>query len=401
MIQLEEAIGQILAVVPKPVAEPVLLSQARGRILFERISAAVDLPPFDNSAVDGYAVRLADVAPACPAAPARLRLAGRVPAGSAASGPLPPGACIRVGTGAPIPDGAEAVVMQEDTRIKPDRPEEVLVLEPARLRENVRLRGEDVAAGAPLIEAGESLTIGRMTLLAAAGVSRVTVGRRPRVGVLATGSELREPEEPLGAGQIHEGNRIGLAGLIEEAGGAAQTFPIVPDALEATRAALERAFHECDLVITCGGVSVGEMDFVKAAFQRLGGVLQFSNVAIKPGKPFAFGRCGSKCLFGLPGNPVSAFVTFLLLVRPAVLRCQGAADISLSAYPGVLAEPLSNGGPRRHFMRVSMDGAGRVRSAGIQASHIVSCLASANGLVDVGPQAVLPAGAPVQVLRWE
>jgi molybdopterin molybdotransferase len=219
--------------------------------------------------------------------------------------------------------------------------------------------------------------------------------------LLAAGSELKEPGETLAAGQIYESNRTGLASLIESAGAIVKVFPIVPDDLDAIREALGRALGECDLVITCGGVSVGEMDFIRSAFEQLGGELQFWKVAMKPGRPFTFGRCGSKWLFGLPGNPVSALVTFLLLARPALRRWQGAGVVGLPASPGVLVQPLANAGSRRHFMRVTMDAAGKVRSAGFQASHILSSFASANGLVDVAPQTDLPAGTIVQVLRWE
>lgn len=401
MLELEEALARILAVVPKPVGECIALREAHERILLERISATIDVPVFDNSSVDGYAVRAADLAGVTPQSPVRLHLSARVPAGEVLSHPLTAGACVRLFTGSPLPRGSDAVVMQEDTRINPERPDEVLVLEPAQLWENVRFRGEDVKRGTTLAEAGEVLTIGRITLLAAVGVSQVNVGRRPVVGLLATGSELKEPGEPLAPGQIYESNRTGLAPLIERAGAIAKGFPIVPDVLEGTRVALERALGECDLVITCGGVSVGEMDFIKSAFEQLGGKLQFWKVAVKPGRPFTFGRCGDKWLFGLPGNPVSALVTFLLLARPALLRWQGATGITLPTCPATLAEPLANPGSRRHFMRVAMDASGHVRSTGVQASHILSSFAAANGLVDVPPQTTLAAGATIQVMRWD
>jgi molybdopterin molybdotransferase len=290
--------------------------------------------------------------------------------------------------------------MQEDTRLPADHPDEVLILEPVKPWENVRFQGEDVKREASLAEAGTPLTPGGLALLAASGLTQVTAGRRPVVGLLATGSELKEAGEPLAAGQIYESNRASLEPLVEHAGGIVKTFPIVSDEPDRTRAALDRALSECDIILTCGGVSVGEMDLVKPAFEQLGGNLQFWKVAIKPGRPFAFGQSGSRFLFGLPGNPVSAFVTFLLLVRPALLRWQGAAETGLPSCPGVLAESLANPGSRRHFVRVVMDGTGSVRSAGVQASHILSSLASANGLVEVGPQTTLAAGATVPVLRW-
>jgi molybdopterin molybdotransferase len=229
----------------------------------------------------------------------------------------------------------------------------------------------------------------------------MNVGRRPEVGLLASGSELREAGQILAPGQIYESNRVGLAPLMSRAGGIPRIFPLVPDNLTATRSALEAAFDQCDAVITSGGVSVGEMDFIKRAFEQMGGELQFWKVAIRPGRPFVFGRCKEKILFGLPGNPVSAFVTFLLLVRPALMRWQGTRDVNLPAHPGVLAEPLTNRGERRHFMRVVVDHVGSIQSAGTQASHCLGSLAAANGLVDVPPNTTLAAGPTVSVMRWE
>lgn len=401
MLQLEEAVARILASVPAAGGELLRLSRAHGRMLSARILAAVDLPIFDNSAVDGYAVRSSDVATAAPGRPVRLLLAGRVAAGEPPVGELSSGGCIRLFTGSPLPGGADAVVMQEDTRIEPSAPEQVRILEAVRPWDNVRLRGEDIRRGTMLAGPGEVLTVGRVAVLSAAGVAEVEVGRRPVVGVLATGSELREPGAALAPGQIYESIRAGLSSLIERAGGIPKVFPLVPDAMDSTRLALEKALAECAVLVTCGGVSVGEMDFIKAAFEQLGGSIQFWKVAMKPGRPFTFGRLRDKWLFGLPGNPVSALVTFLLLVRPAVLRWQGAADVTLPTFTGVLAEPLVNDGPRRHFMRVVADSTGRVRCSGLQSSHVLSSFAAANGLVDVPPQSKLPAGTSVQVLRWE
>ena len=402
MLELEEALARILASLPQPSGEHVPLRQSHGRFLLEQITAPLHLPAFDNSSMDGYAVRSADVSGANPESPVHLRLAGRVAAGELFRGQLEACACVRLFTGSPLPRGADAVVRQEDTRIAADKPDAISVLQPVKAGENVRLRGEDLRRGSILAEAGEVLTAGRMMLLAAVGLTQVRVGRRPRVALLATGSELKHPGEPLGPGQIYESNRTGLVALIERAGDIARVFPLVPDTLDATRAALGIALDECDVVLTCGGVSAGEMDFVKIAFEQLGGILDFWNVAIKPGRPFAFGRRGDRFLFGLPGNPVSALVTFLMLARPALLRWQGAAAAALPACPGVLAEPLANAGSRRHFMRVSMDAAGNVRSAGLQASHLLRSFASANGLVDVAPRTTLAAGTIAQVLHgWD
>jgi molybdopterin molybdotransferase len=401
MLEFETALARILAAVPAASPESVSLSQAAGRVLAEQVQSPVDLPIFDNSAMDGYALRAADVSLAKPDSPARLRLAGRIAAGEAFAGEVVTGSCVRLFTGSPLPAGSDAVVMQEHTRVDANAPGEVLILAPAVAGENVRARGEDVTRGAMLAEAGEVLPLARIGLLAAAGLTHLRVGRRPKVGLLATGSELIEPGRSLAPGRIYESNRIALAALIQRAGAIPQSYPLVADELAETSGSLAEALDQCDAVVTSGGVSVGEMDFLKRAFEQVGGELEFWRVAIKPGRPFAFGRHRGKLLFGLPGNPVSAWVTFLLLVRPALLRWQGATAVALPAHAGVLAEPLANHGERRHFMRVKVDPAGEIRAAGIQASHALSSLAAANGLVDVPAHTTLPPGTAVSVLRWE
>jgi molybdopterin molybdotransferase len=418
MLELEQAVEKILASLPAPKNEIVPLADACGRIAAEKILATIDLPPFDNSSMDGYAVRAQDVAAASAQNPVTLQLAGRVAAGEHFTGQLSAGQCFRIFTGSPVPASADAVVMQEDTKVDAARPNEVQFLDSAKPWENIRFHGEDVKRSAVIVESGTRLGAAHIGLLAAIGVGQVTVCRRPMVALLATGSELKEPVSgtQLAPGQIFESNRAALTPLIAATGAIPKTFPIVPDTAEATHAALSRAFAESDIVITCGGVSVGEMDFVKSAFEELGGQLDFWKVAIKPGRPFVFGRLGEKApqpgcaavsavgekfLFGLPGNPISAFVTFLLLARPALLRWQGATNTSLPTSLGTLAEPISNPDNRRHFVRVTMDAAGNIHSAGTQASHILSSLALANGLIDVPPKTTLSPETTVQVQRWE
>jgi molybdopterin molybdotransferase len=220
------------------------------------------------------------------------------------------------------------------------------------------------------------------------------------VALLATGSELREPGEPLKQGEIYESNRGMLAGLLRALGSEPIIFPVVRDNLEETTAALSDAFTKADVVISTGGVSVGEFDFVKDAFEQLGGTIDLWKVAMRPGKPFVFGRLGEKYLFGLPGNPVSAFVTFIILVRPALLTLQGAKDLELPSVPGELVESVSNRGDRRHFARVRWT-KGKVQIAGPQKSHLIGSLAEANGLLDLPPGAELKPGAVVQVLLWD
>jgi molybdopterin molybdotransferase len=400
MLDLETAQQRILASVSPLEAETVPLAEAEGRWLAEDIPAPIPLPLFDNSGMDGYAVRAADVAEADLSRPVRLRLLGRVAAGEGAAGEVGPGTCVRVFTGSALPDGADAVVMQEETRPQPVGGGGIDVLSPVVCGENIRRRGEDVAPGVGLAGAGKRLTVGGVSLLAAVGLKAVRVGRRPSVGILATGSELREGGEALRRGQIYESNRLGLAVLVKKSGGAPRIYPVVADRLGEVRAALEQAFAENDAVVSSGGASVGELDLVREAFRQLGGRLEFWQVAVKPGKPFLFGRLGAKCLFGLPGNPVSALVTMMLLVRPALARLQGAHDCRLSAMQGRLGEALVNRSGRRHFVRVKVDAAGLVWSAGTQASHALRSLADADGLVEVPAEETLPEGGPVRVLPW-
>ena len=399
MLELEEARARILAALTPLPVESVALGAACGRFIAAPVSSPMYLPGFDNSAMDGYAVRAADVAGASADAPVSLREVGRAAAGEVFAGTLEKGCCVRVFTGSPLPAGADAVVMQEDTRI--NAPGQIEVLDVVKPWENVRFRGEDVRQGAELIAAGQRLNAGRLGLLAATGLASVSVRRQPVIGVLATGNELVEAGLPLPAGKIYESNRVMLGPLLARAGARERVFPLVPDTLEATRSALATAFAECDAVVTTGGVSVGELDFVKAAFEKLGGALEFWKVSIRPGKPFVFGRLGGKFLFGLPGNPVSALVTFLVLVRPALLHWQGAAEVELPSHFCTLAEPLVNRGDRRHFVRVLVDANGMARAAGTQASHRLASLALANGLLDVPPGATLPTGALTRVWRLD
>ena len=396
MLTYEEALACVLAALPPVRSEQVPVAQAAGRFLAEAVVSPLDLPTFDNSAMDGYAVRAADVASASAEKPVPLRLIGQVGAGQVFDGGVGVQTCVRLFTGTPLPAGADAVVMQEDTRAEGDT---VLVLDRARPWENVRLRGEDLKTGAILATPGTRLGAGHLGLFAATGAARLRVAGRPRVAIVATGSELRSPGKPLAPGQIYESNRTMLAALLTACGAEVRPLPLVPDTLTRTRNALQRAFAENDAVVTTGGASVGQLDFVKAAFAELGGSQEFWKVAIKPGKPFVFGTLQGKLLFGLPGNPVSAFVTFQLLVRPALLRWQGATEVALPAHPATLAEPLVNRGDRRHFVRVRVDAEGRVHSAGTQASHMMHSLAAANALVDLPPATAVAAGATVRVLR--
>ena len=401
MLELAEAQKRILDAVHALPNESICLNDSFGRILGEAVIAPIDLPPFDNSAVDGYAVQSKDLISARADKPVSLRLVGKIPAGQSFQNAMTSGECLRIFTGSPLPFSADSIAMQEDTAVLPENPGHILFLDETKPWENVRFRGEDVKAGSTLAPAGARLNAGHLSLIGAVGINNLRAGRQPTVGILATGSELREAGPPLAPGEIYESNRMALGALAKRAGAAPKIFPLVPDTLSETTTALQKALADCDAVVTTGGVSVGELDFVKAAFQELGGKLDFWKVSIKPGKPFVFGKIGEKFLFGLPGNPVSAFVTFILLVAPALAKMQGALNFSWPKHPGVLSETLENRGERRHFVRVSVDANGTVRSAGTQASHILSALANAHGLVEIPPETVLEKGTTVSVVRFD
>lgn len=397
MISVEEANARIQAAVRvlPPVQLPLL--DASGSFAATDLLSSTDLPHFDNSAMDGYALRSADIKSASSENPVSLRLSGIIPAGRDATGTLAPGSCVRIFTGSILPAGADAVVMQEDVTLQGDR---VVFTEPARPLENVRLQGEDVKKGAILVRAHQQVSPLRLGLLAATGHATVPVHRSCQVALLATGNELRDPGSTLHPGEIYESNRTMLAGLIARLNAVSITCPVVPDTLADTATALANAFQKADIVISTGGVSVGEFDFIKDAFAKIGGTLEIWKIAMRPGKPFVFGTLGEKLLFGLPGNPVSAFVTFLLLVRPALLKAQGAADLQLPGLNGILAETISNRGDRRHFARVRWEN-GRITLAGPQKSHMIGALADANALLDIPAGSEFKVGTAAQVLLWE
>jgi molybdopterin molybdotransferase len=401
MHSLEQALEKILATALPLRPETVALADAFGRIAVAETTSPVNLPPTDNSSVDGYAVLADDLKTAGSQSPVALVLAGSSPAGVPFGGTLASGTCVRVFTGSVLPHLADAIVMQEDVKVLPDDPAKIQFFEPIKLWENIRFLGEDVRKEARLVGIYEKITAPRLGLLAAAGIEEVLCFRRPEVGLIATGGELREAGAPMEPGTIYESNRISLSALARQAGAAPKVFPLISDDLTATKRALEQAFAVCDAVVTTGGVSVGEMDWVRTAFTEIGGELDLWQVAMRPGKPFAFGRRAGKLFFGLPGNPVSAMVTFFLLVRPALLRLQGAQEVEPPRQRAVLAKELANPGDSRHFMRVTMDSSGRARPAGKQASHVLSATARSHGLVDVPPATTLPAGAVVEVLRWD
>ena len=438
LLSVDEARAAVLAAVGGPTAtEVAYLSESLGRVVAEPVVARTALPPWHNSAMDGYAVRSADTTGASEEAPVRLEVVGEVRAGVAPDVVVPRGGAIRIATGAPIPRGADAVVQVElTTPLRPDDqpagprgrdaggplPPAVLVHAAVARGVAIREAGSDLAAGTTILRAGQTLTAAAIGLAAGAGLDQLPVHRRPRVDVLATGDEVRAPGRELGPAGIPDANGPGLMALVEAAGGYPNTLGIAKDRLEDVHARLCAALVDgADAVVVSGGVSVGPYDVVKLAFEKIGRI-DLWRVAVQPGKPFAFGTAerddGSRILlFGLPGNPVSSFVTFELFVRPAIRALAGhPADRLLRPIDrAVLAEPVTKGHGRRAFIRVvaERDGAGspvrddrgRVRGhlaggASGQGSHVLSALAVADALAVV-PEAhdELPAGADVE-LWW-
>ncbi|MGE3309617.1 MAG: gephyrin-like molybdotransferase Glp [Limisphaerales bacterium] len=420
MISLQEARARILDAIEPLAVETVNLDQALGRVVASPVQALLDIPRFDNASVDGYAVRTRDLRAHSNDPTARSRDSGsessesseslsemrpiRLPVHSrvaAAGDPplegLPDGTCARIFTGAPLPPGTDAVVMQEDTRAEP--PGWVTLLASVTPWEGVRFAGEDVRRGSPLASAGQRLRPAHLGLLAAAGVGALKVRRRPRITLLTTGNELVEPSADVPPGKLPDSNRFLLRALAERSGACVARGAWVPDDLEAIMGALGEAAATSDLVVTTGGVSVGDADLLKSAFTRLGGRLDLWRIAVKPGKPFAWGRLGNCHWFGLPGNPVAVFATWQVLVLPALRRFE--ADQELVGRVGIarLSEPVTNRGDRLHLLRVHVDSKGSVRPIGMQASHIQSGLAAANALLHVPAGSAWETGREVEV-EW-
>jgi molybdopterin molybdotransferase len=368
-------------------AEDVPVASAAGRVLAEPALAITDLPPFDSSAMDGFAVRAADT-------PGALRVVGHSAAGSPETRELGPGEAIVISTGAVVPAGADAVVPVERTSGEVE-------VERVGRGENIRPRGGDVHAGTVVAAAGTLLRPAQLGALAAAGVATVRCSRRPRATVLATGSELRAPGEPLAPGEIYESNTVLLAAQLASAGAEVTVRDPVGDDAESTRTALEQGLAG-DVLVTSGGVSMGPHDLVRAALAELGADEIFWRVAVKPGKPIAFSVRGSTLVFGLPGNPVSSLVGFELFVRPALLALQGAAAPGPAYLPGRLGAPVRRDEHRDELVRArsKVDGGAVVLQplAG-QESHMIVRSAGASALVFVPRGAgALPEGAPVRYL---
>ncbi|MDO8933037.1 MAG: molybdopterin molybdotransferase MoeA [Rhodocyclaceae bacterium] len=383
LLSFDDALEKILAAARRVKGvDRVPLRAATGRVLAEDLVSAIDVPPLDNSAMDGYGVRCADVA----APGVRLPVSQRIPAGSVGH-TLAAGTAARIFTGAPVPPGVDAVVMQELCVHEGDS---VVINHVPRAGDNIRCKAEDIASGAVILPAGLRLTPQAIGLAASIGVAEVPVFRPLSVGLLSTGSELASPGEPLPPGGIYNSNRAMLCALLEQLGCRVEDLGNVPDTLEATRKALRKAGALHDLVLTTGGVSVGEEDHVKPAVEAEG-ELALWNVAIKPGKPLACGRIGNADFIGLPGNPVAAFVTFLMIVRPFILKCQGATVSPPRALSLVAGFEWTKAGPRREFLRGRIGADGRVERYPNQSSAVLTSTVWGDGFVDnPGGQTIRP-----------
>ncbi len=389
---IEEAQALVLARVSVLEAEPVPLAEAAGRVLAVDARAAVDLPPFASSAMDGFAMRAADT-------PATLPVVARSAAGLPAGQVLRAGEAIAISTGGVVPEGADAVIPIEYVVEHDNSVEIATSVEPGA---NVRPRGGDIRAGEVVCPAGMRLGAGQLGALAAAGLGKLSCARRPRVAVLTTGTELRPPGEPLGPGEVYEANGLMLAAALASAGASVERLPAVEDDLDAHRAAIARGL-DADMLVTSGGVSVGRHDLVRPVLAELGAEEVFWRVAVKPGKPISFSVRGSTLVFGLPGNPVSALVGFELFVRPAVLALQGAAEPLPRFEPGRLARAVRRSPGRDELVRARSEaGEEGVVLAPLdgQESHMIARAATADVLVFV-PQGdgELAAGAVVRYLR--
>ncbi|HZR15675.1 MAG TPA: gephyrin-like molybdotransferase Glp [Acidimicrobiia bacterium] len=402
MIALEDARAAILdAVAPLPPVD-VAIARANGLVLAEAVVAREAVPPFANSAMDGYAVRAADTVGATPSSPVRLRVVGELAAGRAPTQAVGDCEAIRIMTGAPVPDGADAIVMVERTERDGDG---VNVYEAASTGDHVRAAGGDLQPGQPVFDVGTVLGAAHVGVLASLGYETVRAHPRARVGVLSTGDELVEGEGALEPGQIRDANRPMLLALLDEAGCEPRDLGIARDDEALIVRTLEDAFATCDAVVTSGGVSMGEYDYVKAALDRFG-ALQWWQVAIKPAKPLAFGVVRDTPVFGLPGNPVSSHVSFELFARPALLRMMGHTALLRPTVRAVAGDAMTrkpDGKLHLDRVRLGRDADGRYVAArtGSQASNALSAMALANGLALLPDGDGVPEGGDVTVMRLD
>ena len=412
MLSVDEALSIILGHVDALRPEQLPLLEANGLVLAEPVVASEHIPPFRNSAMDGYAVRAGDTALATVHQPVMLRVIDHVPAGSTPRMSIKGGTAARVMTGAPMPDGANAVVRFEETTEHdqaygaPLHVEAIGICRPARPDDNVRQAGEDVVAGTEVLAIGTRLRPPELGMLAALNRQVVAVHRRPRVAILSTGDEIVDVGPPLRPGEIWNSNSYTLAAMVQRWGAVPQVIGVARDDVHDITDRLA-AIHNADLIVTSGGVSVGDYDLVKEVLQAQGEVSLWE-VRMKPGKPLAFGHLAGRPLLGLPGNPVAAAVSLEVFGRPAIFRMLGRRDVSPVAIQANLLHTIGNRGQRRHFVRARVerqsDGTLAVRAAGEQGAGVLSSLCQANGLLVVPEDRdVMEVGSPATVLMidWD
>ncbi len=377
LIPFDQALDLLTELAPSPSLTPVVcaLNAALNSVLAEDILSPLNVPPADNSAMDGYAICQADLNPNGDTA---FPISQRIPAGIVGD-KLVPKTAARIFTGAFIPDGADCVIMQEKVRLKEDQ---ALITAPVPLGNNIRRAGEDIKIGQTILKAGKKLTAADLGLAASIGLSKISVHQKIKVAVMCTGDELVEPDTPLKAGQIYNSNRYTLINLLTQMGCDVVDLGIIPDNAQQTEAALLDAAEKADLILSSGGVSVGEEDHVKNALESLG-KLQLWKLAIKPGKPLAFGHINKTPFLGLPGNPVSTFAVFCLLARPFILKMQGNTTILPTKYPLAIDFERSKAGTRREFIRVKIitnKGKTQLEALSHQGSGVLSSVSGSDGL---------------------
>jgi molybdopterin molybdotransferase len=402
VIPLAEARARVLAGCQRLAPVAMAIDDALGCVTAAPIVADEGVPPFANTAMDGYAVRAADTAGAAPDRPVKLRVTGTLAAGAASDRPVGAGEALRIMTGAPFPPGADSIVIVEVTEPADDG-QSVLVSQPASPGDHVRPAGEDIAFGQEVFGAGTVLTPGHLGVLASIGMERVAVVARARVGVLSTGDELVDGSGELGPGQIRDSNRHTLLALLRQSGFDAVDLGVVRDDEDVIRGVIKRGIASCDALMTSGGVSMGEFDYVKKVLDELG-EMSWMQVAIRPAKPLAFGVVAGKPVFGLPGNPVSSMVSFELFARPGLRQMMGypAGELDRPRVQAVAVEGLERRRDGKlHLARVIVsyqDGQYLARSSGGQASNLLRSMALANGLALLADGSGVAPGGDVEVL---
>ncbi|MCB6184584.1 molybdopterin molybdotransferase MoeA [Leeia sp. TBRC 13508] len=390
LLSVDDALALLLQnAKPARPTETIDTLYADGRVLAADVVSPIAVPGFDNSAMDGYGLHLSSI----PEAPFSLPVVQRIAAGQTGA-PLAENTAARIFTGAPIPTGCNIVVMQEDTEVDG---ENIRILRTPKAGQNIRLTGEDIAPNAVVVTKGTKLTPVELSLIASVGVAEVSVYKPLRVATLFTGDELTMPGEPLPPGGIYNSNRFAITALLRRLGCVVTDLGNVPDNLEATKAALADAAAEHDVVITSGGVSVGEEDHVKAAVSALG-ELSLWKIAMKPGKPLAFGKIGTTSFVGLPGNPVSSYITLGILVRPYLLSLMGATTKGIVSLPLVANFTWKKADKRREFLRAQVDSEGKLSLFGNQGSGVMTSLAWADGVIDLPPNTQVSPGDVVRFI---